>query len=194
MKRLLGLLLAFATSASIASATDYNNDGVQQDVPDHTPGHYDGPQTVGAEAVVFPSLPGDTWQVMFYPYWWNVGDTAFGDYDLDLSPVDHADITLYLTYNSLVSGCGFVNFDFMIDGATMGSFQVSAEDGFGPVEVSLDFAPQAPPFELRYRVTNTVAGGCGSISLDESGENMIVFSGAATPTEATTWTRIKSHY
>lgn len=193
MKRLVGLLLALASTASLASATDFNNDGVQQDTPDHTPGTYEGPQTIGAEVVVFPTAA-DTWEVMFYPYWWNVGDTAYGDYDLDLSPVNHADITLYLTYNSLTAGCGFVNFDVMIDGATVGSFTVNPEDGFGPVEASLDFAPQSGPFELRYQVTNTVAGGCGSISLDESGENMIVFSGEATPTEASTWSRIKSLY
>jgi len=194
MKRLVGLLLALASTVSLASAADFDNDGISQDVLDHTPGSYDGPQTIGAEMVVFPSLPADTWDVMFYPHWWNTGDTAYGDYDLDLSPVDHADITIHLNRNGLTSGCGFINMDFMIDGSVMGSFQILPEHGLGPIEVSMDFPPQMPPFELRYMVTNTVVSGCGSVELDESGQNTIVFSGAATPTEATTWSRIKALY
>ena len=194
MRKLVVTLLALGVIAAPAAAIDADNNGVAGDEPTYSPGSYEGDTTRDGHAVVFPTLPADTWDVFYYPYWWNAGDTAYGTHDVDMGSVDQADVTIYLTYNSLVSGCGFVEMDFRIDGTTVGSFTISAEDGFGPINHSFDFAPVSPPFELRYYVTNTVASGCGSISLDESGLNMVEFGGSGTPVETASWSAVKSFY
>jgi len=176
-------------SLGTAYAVDLNNDGVS---PDEIvfPGIYAGP-TDRDEVVTFPTSQ-DTWQMTYYPYWWNYGDTVYGTHTVPLGEVTHADITLYLTYNSLVPGCGFCTIDFRIAGTTVGTFQVFPEDGYGPINASFDFAPKAPPFELRYFEVTTVAGGCGSITLDESGRNTISFRGGPSPTVSTTWGEVKA--
>ncbi len=195
MKR---FLIAFAVMGlvaptGVAMAVDADNNGIQGDEGVHEPGSYDGALSVGGDTVIFPSLPADTWDVMFYPYWWNAGDTAYGMHDVDLSPVDHAECHVELTYNSLTAGCGFVDVDFMIDGDVVGSFQFLP--GVMTYDVVFDFDPKVPPFELRYLVTNTVAGGCGSVSLNESGANTVYFTGdSSTPTQNKSWAAIKALY
>jgi hypothetical protein len=180
------LLLGSSVSAY---AVDMNNNGNLTDdqfPPD--PGTFVG-NTDRDELVYFPTST-DTWNLTYYPYWWNTGDTVYGTHTVSMGSVTHADLTIYLTYNSLTPGCGVCNIDFRIAGTTVGSFQIRPESGLGPIYASFDFAPKTPPFELRYYETTTVAGGCGSISFDESGRNTVNFGGVS-PAIETTWGSIK---
>jgi hypothetical protein len=192
MKKLLPFVLLFGAVgfATPALAVDRDNNGIDGDET-HVPGTYDG-DALGGGVVPFPTS-GDTWAVMFYPYWWNVGDTAFGVHDPGISSVNHADVTLKISFNVL-NGGGHVDLDFRIDGVTVGSFVVTEADGLGTVVGSFDFAAMTPPFELRYYATNTVASGAGSISIDETGLSMVEFSGDATPINETTWAAVKRLY
>ncbi|MBM3317262.1 MAG: hypothetical protein FJY75_05370 [Candidatus Eisenbacteria bacterium] len=190
MRHLLAFpLFALLCIAPAVLAADLDNNGIAGDEAPLPGGVYDG-DTDRDETVVFPTSQ-DTWSVYYYPYWWHVGDTVYGTHTVPLCSVTHADITLYLTYNSLVPGCGFVNLDFRLNGTTVGSFTVTPEHGLGPVLASFDFPAVTPPFEMRFYETNQVAGGCGSISLDESGMNTVAFSGGTTPPESPTWSAIK---
>jgi hypothetical protein len=185
------LFVLLLGSAVSAYAVDSNNNGnLTDDEFPVDPGTFVG-NPDGREIVQFPTSA-DTWNLVYYPYWWHVGDTVYGTHTVSLSTVNHADLTVYLSYSSLSPGCGFVNIDFRIAGTTVGSFQILPEDGLGPIYASFDFADQTPPFELRYYETNQVVGGCGSISFDESGMNTIDFSGGPSPTIDTTWGSIKA--
>jgi hypothetical protein len=175
-------------SFGVAYAVDLDNNGISGDEISPDPGTYGG-VTDRDEVVVFPSSA-DTWQLTYYPYWWNIADTVFGTHNVALGAVTHADITLYLTTNSLTSGCGVNHIDFRINGTTVGSFDILPADGLGPIYASFDFPAQTPPFELRFYETNQVIGGCGSVVLDASGRNEVNFGGS-TPAVETTWGNIK---
>lgn len=185
------LLVLLLGSTVAASAIDINNNGnLSDDEFPIDPGTFVG-NPDRDEVVYFPTSA-DTWTIYYYPYWWHVGDTVYGTHSVALGTVNHADLTVYLVTNSLTSGCGFVDIDFRIAGTTVGSFRILPEHGLGPINASFDFADQTPPFELRYYETNQVAGGCGSIVFDESGRNMISFSGGASPADHSTWGSIKA--
>ena len=81
---------------------------------------------------------------------------------------------------------------FQIDGVVVGEFTIWPEDGLGPINASFDFDPVSPPFELRYYETNQVAGGCGSVSLNESGRNSVTFSDDPSPADDGTWGEVKA--
>ena len=192
MRKLLLMFLALGLTASAgtAMAVDLDNNGVQNDET-YVPGVFnDNPDR--DEQVVFPTSA-DTWQVSSYPYWWHVGDTVYGTHDVSLPTVDHVDVVLKISYSSLNAG-GHVDLDLRLNGTTVGSFIITQADGTGYVNHSFDFAPMAPPFELRYYETNLVASGAGSVSLDETGLNSLTFSGGAVPTEETSWSQVKNLY
>jgi hypothetical protein len=193
MRLIFASLFAFLFCTLVpALAVDLDNNGVIGDEQPLNSGTFIGSPDRD-ETVVFPTSQ-DTWSIYYYPYWWHVGDTVYGTHTVPLTSVNHADITLYLAYNILTPGCGFVNLDFRLNGTTVGNFTVYPEDGLGPVLASFDFPSVTPPFEMRYYETNTVAGGCGSISMDETGLNNVVFSGGPTPAESPTWSAIKALY
>ncbi|MBD3335130.1 MAG: hypothetical protein GF355_06405 [Candidatus Eisenbacteria bacterium] len=194
MKNLLVFILAFGLVGflSPAFAADLDNNGIEND-ESHVPGTFDGGDTDSEETVLFPTSA-DTWEVAYYPYWWNMGDTVYGDHTIGLSSVTHADVTLKISYNVLNNG-GHVDLDFRIDGTTVGSLVLTEGDGTGYVYGSFDFAAVSPPFELRYYETNTVGSGLGSVSLDETGLCSVTFSdGEPTPVEDSTWGQIKKVY
>jgi hypothetical protein len=132
----------------------------------------------------------DTWTMTYYPYWWNTGDTVYGTY-VTTETIDHAEISLSLTRNSLVSG-GHCDIEFRIDGTAVGTFTITEASGLGPILESFDFTSiPAGPHELRYYETNTVAPGCGSVDMNEAaGINSVSFSCLAL--EQTTWGAIKA--
>jgi hypothetical protein len=189
MRRLLLLLvIGLLASTGTALAVDMDNNGIDNDET-YVPGTFIGNPDLD-EVVMFPTSA-DTWQVAFYPYWWNVGDTVYGTHNVNLSTVSHVDLALKISYNVL-QGSGHVDLDFRLNGTTVGSFSVLPSDGTGFVYQSFDFSPIAPPLELRYYETNQVASGMGSISMDETGLCTATFTGGGTPTEASTWGRVKA--
>lgn len=119
--------------------------------------------------VHFPVVS-DTWQVANDPYWYMLGDTVFGQRNTSVTPVNHADVALRLATNVLQTGA-YVDLHFRINGISVGTLQVTPDDGVGIVWDSFDFGPMVPPFELRYYETNTVPGGGGSISLNRDPGN-----------------------
>ncbi len=189
MWRVLAGLLVLAL-AGPALAADLDNNGIEND-EFWVPGTFDG-ETDRDEMVYFPTSQ-DTWQVSSYPYWWHVGDTVFGVHDVGLDCVDHAVATIKISYNVLNSG-GHVDLDFRIDGVTVGSMVLLEEHGTGYVDAVFDFAAMVPPFELRWYETNQVAGGAGSVSIDETGLCSVVFSCGGTSSDDTTWGTIKDLY
>lgn len=175
--------------AGPALAVDLDNNGIDGD-ENHVPGVFEG-NPDRDETVLFPTSQ-DTWQVASYPYWWHQGDTVFGTHSVSLDCVDHVDIALKISY-TVLNGGGHVDLDFRIDGTTVGSVSILESHGTGYVYASFDFAPMTPPFELRYYETNTVGGGLGSVSLDETGLCEVTFAGA-TPVEDSTWGQVKAFF
>jgi hypothetical protein len=176
--------------SGFAFAADLDNNGISGDESLIPSSDY-SPQGDRTEIVEFPTSA-DTWEVTNYPYWWHEGDTVYGVHDVALGSVDHVDVTLKIDYTVLNSG-GHVDLDFMIDGTVIGSLVITEEDGLGYVYGSWDFEPMSPPFELRWYETNTVASGAGSISLNETGECTVDFSGAVA-VESDTWSALKAAY
>jgi hypothetical protein len=191
MRKLFMSIIAIGFLAAVpATAADLDNNGIDADET-YIPGEFNG-EPIRDETVIFPTSA-DTWNVLYYPYWWNAGDTVYGVHDVNLDSATHVDLVFKISYTVLNSG-GHVDLDFRINGTTVGSFVVTEADGTGYIYESFDFDPIAPPFELRYYETNTVAPGAGSISIDETGLCSATFSGGATPTETTSWGRVKEFY
>ena len=189
-KLLLFVALAVLASAGSALAIDRDNNGIQNDET-YSPGVFNGNPNLD-ETVLFPTSA-DTWNVTYYPYWWNAGDTVYGNHTVAMGSVSHVDLALKIDY-TVLNGGGHVDLDFRINGTTVGSFSITEADGSGTVYHSFDFAPVTPPFELRYYETNTVGGGLGSVSLNESGLSSATFSGGGTPVQESSWGRVKSLY
>lgn len=194
MFKTIGLMLIFVilgSSGTILAAEDRDNNGVPGDESFSDPVTFQGESNCD-NTIIFPTSA-DTWIMTYYPYWWNTGDTVFGVHDMTEDGANHAEITLNLTRNSLISG-GYCDIDFRIDGVTVGSFQILPEHGLGPINESFDFnAHPAGTYELRYFETNTVLVGYGSVDMDESGTNSVVFS-VVSSLESSTWGMIKSAY
>ena len=172
-----------------APAVDRDNNGIVGDEPEVTrpPAPSDSERT---DVVLFPTSA-DTWEMVYYPNWWNAGDTVYGIHDVSLPYVNHADVQLKINTNVLTSE-GHVDLDLQIDGITVGGVVITGADGLGYVYASFDFADMTPPFELRWIETNTVTPGAGSAVLDESGECLVDFSGDPVAVERPTWTAVKS--
>ncbi|MCD4847460.1 MAG: hypothetical protein K8R76_04640 [Candidatus Aegiribacteria sp.] len=185
------ILIMVGSSGIILAAGDCDNNGIPDDELFANPGTFEGESNRDV-TIIFPTSS-DTWQLVYYPYWWNSGDTVFGTHTISEDNVDHAEITILLTTNTLITG-GYCNIDFRIDGNTCGSFQILPEDGLGPITESFDFtALPAGTHELRYFSTNKVAPGCGSIVWNVTGSNSVVFSGGSSLDDST-WGMIKSAF
>ena len=186
---LLGMaMLAFAPTAF---AIDANNNGIEGDEGIFTPPEGDVPLYLTDTVVNFPT-PNDTFQVLFFPHWWNAGDTGFGNRTVPEDPVCGANISLYFDRNGLT--CDVLDMDFSVAGNVVGSFQVSSADGLGPVNRSFNFPPiGGGTYELRYTVTRNVNGGCGSVEINMS-RSTVELVGCATPVEDATWGAIKAIY
>ncbi len=183
------VLIILGSSGIILASEDRDNNGVLADELLSDQGIFEGESDLD-DTIIFPTSS-DTWAYTYYPYWWNVGDTVFGDHTITENDVDHAEITIYLTTNSL-SSSGHCDIDLRIDGSTVGSFQILPGDGLGPITESFDFsALPAGLHELRYYSTNTVDPSLGSTVWDESGSNSVVFSSVSTLDDST-WGMIKS--
>jgi len=143
------------------------------------PTYIDNALIFAGPTVAFP-LASDFWTVTSSPYWWNAGDTVWGDRDVPLASVSRADIALKLSTNSLSDALGgYVDLAFQLDGSTVGTLHVTQAHGLGYVMGSFTFAPKTPPFELRYLELNTVVPGAGSMVLDAVGESWVTFSNDA---------------
>lgn len=185
------IFIMLVSSGTILAAGDRDNDGIPDDGVFSDQGTFEGEPNRDV-TIIFPTSS-DTWQLTYYPYWWNSGDTVFGTHTIWEDQCDRAEITILLTTNSLVSG-GFCNIEFRINGYHCGSFQILPEDGLGPITRLFDFAPlQYGPHELSYYSTNTVAPGCGSIVWNATGANSVVFSHSYSLDDST-WGMIKSAF
>jgi len=139
-------------------------------------------EVLDSATVVFP-LSSDTWDVEFYPNWFNDGDTVHGTRNPSVAAATHADIAFKISRSNLSSGNGgFIDFDFEIDGTPVCFFLITEQHGLGYVYGSCNFPAVTPPFEIRFTEVNTVVTGGGSISLDEDGASWVTFSTRSTPT------------
>lgn len=185
----LVLLLLGTASATVAHTGpgDDNSFLPAEDCYNHSIAPY---QSYGEDVFDFPDTA-DTWVLTYYPYWWNIDDQVFGTY-VTTEGIDHADISLTLTTNSLTGG-GHCDFEFQIDGEVVGTFTVTESSGLGPIEESFDFPLIfAGEHELCYYETNQVGGGLGSIVMNEAaGINSVSFTGPSA-LEQTTWGAIKT--
>jgi len=128
-----------------------------------------GISLAGVLSVNFP-LGSDTWEVANDPYWWNAGDTVYGDRDLGSAHFTQVVINLPITENSLIEAeGGYVALDLRIDGTTVASFEIHEADGDGMwVDTfTIDFTPTGT-MEVRYYETNTVVSGAGSIVIEDT--------------------------
>lgn len=184
------ILIMLVSSGTILAAGDLDNNGVPDDEVFSDQGTFEGESNRDV-TIIFPTSS-DTWDLMYYPYWWNYDDTVFGTYTISEEYMDHAEITILLTTNTLVT-VGYCDIDFRIDGNTCGSFQILPEDGLGPITKSFDFtALSSGVHQLRYFATNTVVPGCGSIVWNVTG-NSVVFSNVSSLDDST-WGMIKSAF
>ena len=120
--------------------------------------------TAASTTISFPSA-GDTRSIRNYPWMWNSGDYYEGARDVGLVSVSQIDVSLVLTDNVL--SCDTNDLDVYINGSNVGRMIVTA--GTTTHVQTLAFAPQTgPSYTIRYQVASTVAGGCGSFSVNES--------------------------
>jgi hypothetical protein len=115
----------------------------------------------GDVSIDFPESS-DTWDTV-YTYWWNQGDTVYGDRDLGTEEFDYVTLVLPVTYNSL-NGAGQCDFDLRLDGTTVFSWTVLPSHGTGnhTFEGAMSYTPGGTE-EVRYYLTNQVVPGGGSI-------------------------------
>lgn len=99
-------------------------------------------------------------------YFWSVarGDSVVETFTTDYLSIDRAILDVEVMTNVLAPTT-FTNWDVIINGATVGNFNVL--DGYtGIVLVDVSFPPLAgPEYVVELRVTNEVASGAGSIAL-----------------------------
>jgi hypothetical protein len=186
-KSVLALVLLVLGMSGAAVALDNNCAQTEEVVPVYAKPPLE--ELFYGDVFDFPTVA-DTWEVSSYPFWWHVGDTVYGSY-VTTEAISHVDISITLTYNILNSG-GHCDFEFRINGTSVGSFIVTEASGLGPVLESFDFTSiPAGAVELRYYETNQVAPGAGSISISEvSGTNSVNFY--LTALDRTTWGAIKA--
>lgn len=125
---------------------------------------------LGATVVAsFPS-PSDTMTLRYSPYWWNVGDTVYGNRNLGTAQLNSAvvHIPVGLTY---LTASGFINMDLRLGGSTVGSFTIRGPISPGSWVASFNITPYTPSGtpQVRYYETNQVAPGQGSITILTSG-------------------------
>ena len=193
MRKVMALALAMGVIALAGSANafDRNNTAIGQGDPGIIEGQYHG-SLVAAETATFP-VSGDTWSVLYYPYWWNAGDNVMGSRSMSITSINHADCHLVIDLDYL-SGTGHVDLNLVISGNTVGSFSILA--GQTTVDAALDFPSitVSEPLTLEYYETNTVNSGLGSIVLNETGASSVTLNGGATATENGTWGQVKGLY
>ncbi len=187
----VSVVVAVLMVAGTAMATDYNNDGASNTGKLAEPPSGDVNHNAASSVVSFPSA-GDNVSVLFFPFWWNLGDTAWGDRTVPEDPVTQAQISLML--EGTVLSCDVLDMDFLINGTVVGSFEISAADGLGPIIRDFAFpAIAGGTYELRYTVTRTVGAGCGSVEVDFD-NSTVALTGPATPVATTTWGKVKAIY
>ena len=184
-------------AAAFASDVDLDNNRIPGD-ESWTITPYDGPLSLGSTLVAFP-VSSDNFSVLYFPYWWNVGDTGWGLRVLGEPTVTSAMLVIYLDLNVLGLGCDTDEFDFLLNGIVVGHFSLSAADGLGPIIRNIGpFPPVAAMpgnmYELRYRVTETVISGCGSVAFNLSGACSVELAGPPVSVESASWGSVKALY
>lgn len=187
-------LLLLGISVPAMAVVDSNNDGVQGPETSVPGTEHEGSVYLGGDTFAFPVEGVDTFSVVFFPYWWNAGDTGYGDRASGIGSVTEASINLSLDANFL--SCDTDEFDLLINGVVAGHFSILPGENpvvrsFGPFAA---IPAVAGEYEIRIRVTETVLGGCGSVDINTVGGSSVEISGGPIATEATTWTSIKSLY
>ena len=182
-------------TASFASGQDLDNNGIVDDETWVT-SSYDGPLTIANSLVAFP-VASDNFTVTHFPYWWSVGDTGWGTRTISEPSVSQMMLLIQLDTNVL--SCDTDEFDVSLNGVVVGHFSLGAADGLGPIVRNIGPFPPVPAmpgnsYELRYTVTETVAGGCGSVSFDLSGNCGVQLSGPTVAVEPSTWGHVKALY
>ncbi len=98
--------------------------------------------------------------------WYQSGDNVSGDRSLTLSNFNHANVSLYLSYNSL-NGTGHVDLNFLINGTIVGTMTILPTHGAGYANFPINFTPiDGGIVTLQYYETNTVDLGRGAIHID----------------------------
>ncbi|MDP6418229.1 MAG: hypothetical protein QF492_02865 [Candidatus Krumholzibacteria bacterium] len=143
-----------------------------------------------AQTFDFP-LASDTWS-SGSNWWWSEGNTVYGDRDVT-GPVTQAEVVLYLSGNGLTEG-NTADLDFRLDGVTVGTLHITAEDGLGPITGSFSFDEIDSPSELRYTMASDICGGCGAINLKDALEVSTVTLSTGTATDESNWSFLKSSY
>jgi len=110
----------------------------------------------------------DTWDTV-YEYWWNAGDTVYGDRDLGTEEFDYVWCDVNLSYNSLTA-TAVVPIDFRLDSTTVFSFDILDDHGVGSYvyEGAITYTP-AGVEEVRYYETAAVYPGGGSVIISPTG-------------------------
>ena len=125
---------------------------------------------LGAAVVATFPLSSDTWTLRYYPNWWNVGDTVYGNRNIGTAQLNSAKVHINITRSVLSSG-GYINMDLRLGGSTVGSFRIVGPVSSGMWVASFNisaYTPSGTP-QVRYYETNQVAPGRGSIVMGTTG-------------------------
>ncbi len=125
---------------------------------------------LGATVVATFPLSTDTWAVRYSPYWWNIGDTVYGNRNIGTAQLNSAKVHIPLTYSSLTSA-GYILMDLRLGGSTVGSFRMQGPISPGTWVASFNltaYTPSGTP-QVRYYETNQVAPGAGSVTIGRTG-------------------------
>ena len=125
----------------------------------------DGAFTCACVATV--SFPSGSFSrsISSYPWMWQAGDYYEESFTIGLASASSLDVSWVISNNSL--SCDSHDIDVYVNGARVAMMVVPP--GRTTHTQTLWFAPiSGPTFTVRYSANNTVASGCGSMSLNES--------------------------
>jgi hypothetical protein len=117
----------------------------------------------------FP-LSTDTTHIASGTAYWHAGDYVDGSRATTLASTVQAVIHIVLLANGL-SACGTQPMEMLINGIVVGNFTIT----MGQTTIDATFTYPAIPgttYDLRYQTTTTVATGCGSAGISDTGSTV----------------------
>ena len=135
------------------------------------------------ESLDFP-VESDDWVTTSTGYMWEVGHYVAGSRATSLSLIDQVD--LFIEIESNILSCDSDVFTVLIEGETVGTFEVFADDTSVSASFTLDSAiAVVGDVDIVYEVAETVDSGCGSVNFGDSANTLTLSGGGSGPVTLT---------
>ncbi len=123
------------------------------------------PVDSGTGTVITFPVSTDTFNILWDPNFWNLGDYIQGSRPTSLPSITSINGTIGIK-NSL-SACGALDLVVSVNGTSVGTVKITNASG-AAVPLALTFpAKTGPTYVLRFQAGNTVKSGCGALTINE---------------------------